>query len=378
MAKSAPLQCLIQAERVPYTFAVHPVLYTKVIRLREKLKQIRQEMEVRSTNFDHERYWRPWRGKGERTEVAAGDGSFNYARRLGFWLVGATASGVYSGAEAGDVFLGELDIIMLGEMEEDCVRALMQSGSKIMEVKALSLAADRVTGSMVMADGALSGLLRNYTEDMGRARIASLARLESNEEERLFRWADELAAEMADEPHNWASWGMKERVFSLEEDRRFAVGIMMALARKEYLSATRRLLSENADRMVGVAKTSADCEIIEGIPDIYLLSVKTSAPGFTEPKPVSLPGDDDLPALTCSSFYARLEERRGVMKIEVFLEPEAVDPPAILSKLIATSVAGYPYPLSKAHNLCSLSFSALERYLGLAGGRGEPTGREVL
>ncbi len=378
MEKRAVPQCLIQDELVPYTFAVHPVLYTKVIRLREKLKQIRQEMEARSVDFDHERYWRPWRGKEERAEVAAGDGSFNYARRLGFWLVGATASGVYSGAETGDVFLGELDIIRIGEMEEDCVRALLQSGSKIMETKALSLAADRITGGLVMADGALSGLLRNYTEDMGRARIAGLAGLAPGEEERLFRWVDELAVEMADDSYGWASWGLKERVFSLEEDRRFAVGMMMGLARKEYLSAAMRLLSENAERMVGVAKTSADCEIIEGIPDIYLLSVKTRAPGFTEPKPVDLPGDGDLPALACSSFYARLEEGRGVMKIEVFSEPEAVDPPVILSRLLATSVAGYPYPLSKAHNLCSLSFSALEKYLGLAGGRSEPTGREAL
>jgi len=368
----------MEPERVPYTFAVHPVLYTKVIKLREKLRQLRQDMDARSTDFDHERYWKPWHGKEERAGVAAGDGSFNYARRLGFWLVGATASGVYSGEDAGDVFLGELDIIRLGEMEEDCVRALVQSGSKIMEAKALALAADRITGGLVMADGALSGLLRNYTEDMGKGRIAGLAGLAPGEEERLFRWAEELAGEMAGDPSAWASWALKEGAFSLEEDRRFAVGILMALCRKEYLSTLEELLAGNAKRMVGIAKTSGDCEIIDGIPDIYLLSVKTRVPGFTEPKPVNLPQDEALPALACSSFYARLEEGYGVMKIEVLSEPEAVDPPAILSRLLATSVSGYPYPLAKAHNLCSLSFSALEKYLGLAGGRNEPSGREGL
>lgn len=361
-----------------YTLRVHPVLYTKVIKLREKLAQLRQEMEARSTDFDHERFWKPWRGKGERVGVAAGDGSFNYARHLGFWLIGATASGVYSEKEAGEVFMGELDIIRLGEMEEDCVRALVQSGSKIMETKALALAAERIAGGLVMADGALSGLFRNYTEDMGTARIAGIAGLAPGEGERLFRWADELAGEMGRDPDGWASWALKETVFSLEEDRRFAAGILLALARKEYLEAVKGLLAENGERMIGIAKTSGDCSILEGIPDIYLLSVKTRAPGFTEPKPVSLPRDDALPELACSSFYARLEERCGVMKVEVFQEPEAVDPPAILSRLLATSVSGYPYPLAKAHNLCSLSFSALEKYLGLAGGRGEPSGREGL
>ncbi|MGC8893454.1 MAG: DNA double-strand break repair nuclease NurA [candidate division WOR-3 bacterium] len=357
---------------------MHPALYAKVIRLREKLAMLRRELETRSVDFDHERYWRPWRGKEERSDVAAGDGSFNYVRRLGFWLVGATGSGVYSGAEAGDVFLGELDIIKLGEMEEDCVRALLQSGSKIMEAKALSLAAGKIDRGLVMADGALSGLLRNYTEDMGKGRIAGIAGLAPGEDKGLFRWAEALASEMIDDTSGWESWRLKENVFSLEEDRRFAAGIMMALARKEYLLAMKRLVAENAEQMVGIAKTSGDCEIIEGIPDIYLLSVKTRAPGFTEPKPVNLPSDGELPELSCSSFYARLEEGRGVIKIEAFLEPEAVDPLAILSRLLATSVAGYPYPLAKAHNLCSLSFSALEKYLGLAGGKHEPSGREGL
>ncbi len=357
---------------------MHPALYGKVIKLREKLARLRQEMESRSTEFDHEKHWKPWRGKEERTWVAAGDGSFNYARRLGFWLVGATGSGVYSGEKAGDVFLGELDIIRLGEMEEDCVRALVQSGSKIMEAKALYLAAEQAEKGLVMADGTLSGLFRNYTEDMGMGRIAGLARLGQEEEERLFRWAEELSGEMVNDPCGWLSWGMKDTVFSLEEDNRFAAGILMALCRKEYLAALKDLLARNAKRLVGVAKTSEECSILEGIPDIYLLSVKTRAPGFTEPKSVNLTQEEELPALACSSFYARLEEGRGVMKLEVFSEPEAVDPPAILSRLLGTSVAGYPYPLSKAHNLCSLSFSALEKYLGLAGGKHEPSGREAL
>lgn len=378
MEKGLRRQGFAEPERVPYTFGVHPVLYAKVIKLREKLRQLRQDIEARSTDFDHEKHWKPWHGKEERTEVAAGDGSFNYARRLGFWLVGATASGVYSGKNAGDVFLGELDIIRLGEMEEDCVRALMQSGSKIMEAKALALAADRITGGLVMADGALSGLMRNYTEDMGKGRIAGLAGLALGEEEKLFRWANELAWEMAGDPSAWTSWALKERAFSLEEDRRFAVGILMALARQEYLLALKGLLARNAERMVGIAKTSADCSILDGIPDIYLLSLKTRASGFTEPKPVNMPQEEGLPMLACSSFYARLEEGYGVMKVEVFSEPEAVDPPAILARLLATSVSGYPYPLSKAHNLCSLSFSALEKYLGLAGGKHEPSGREGL
>lgn len=357
---------------------MHPVLYAKVIGLRDKLAQLQRDMEARSADFDHEKYWRPWRGKAEMCEVAAGDGSFNYARRLGFWLVGATASGVYSGHEAGDVFLGELDIIRLGEMEEEGVRALMQSGSKIMEAKALSLAADRITGGLVMADGALSGLIRNYTEDMGAARIARLAGLEPGEETRLFRWAEQLAGEMIHDSSSWKSWAMRDKALSLEEDKRFVVGILMALCKQEYLAALKELLAANAEPMVGIAKTSADCSILDAIPDIYLLSVKTRAPGFTEPGPVSVPFDEKIPSLACSSFYARLEEGRGVMKIEVFSETGAVDPPALLSRLLATSVAGYPYPLSKAHNLCSLSFSALDRYLGLAGGKSESSGREGL
>jgi hypothetical protein len=365
-------------EGAHYNLSVHPVLYAKVIRLREKLAQLRQEMELRSTDFEGERFWIPWRGKEERVGVGAGDSSFNYMRRLGFWLIGATASGVYSDDEAGDIFLGELDIVRIGEMEEDCVRALVQSGSKIMEAKALSLAAERINDGLVLVDGTLSGLFRNYTEDMGPGRIAGIARLAPGEEGNLFRWAEELAEEARREPAGWASWGLKERVFSLEEDRRFAAGILMALARKEYVEALMGLLAENSERMIGIAKTSEDCTILEGIPDIYLLSVKTRAPGFTEPKSVNLPRDEALPDIPCSSFYARLEEGYGVMKVEVFSEPEGVNPPAVLSRLLATSVSGYPYPLAKAHNLCSLSFSALEKYLGLAGGRSEPSGREGL
>ncbi|MEO0141343.1 MAG: DNA double-strand break repair nuclease NurA [candidate division WOR-3 bacterium] len=357
---------------------MHPVLYAKIIGLRERLLQLREELELRRTDLDVGSFWKTWHGKAESSHIAAGDGSFNYARRLGFWLFGATASGVYSGCDAGDVFLGELDILRLGDIGEDALRALAQSGSKIMEAKALKMAGERITGGLLLADGALSGLFKNYTEDMGNNRIASLAGLGPGEEERLFRWAKDIAGELPENPDGWSSWSGKDMVFSLEEDRRFSVGILMALCRKEYLATLIGLLDGNANRMVGIAKTSEECTIIEGFPDIYVLSVGTRAPGFTEPKPVELPKDEGLPELPCSFFYARLEEGYGVMRLEVFAEPEKVDPPRLLSVLLGASVSGYPYPLAKAHHMCSLSFSSLYKYLGLAGGRWEPSGREAL
>ena len=75
-------------------------------------------------------------------------------------------------------------------------------------------------------------------------------------------------------------------------------------------------------------------------------------------------------------FYARLEAGRGVIRVEVPAKPEEVDPERILATLLATVKDGYPYPLAKAHNLCTLPYSTLERVLELADAKHEPSGRE--
>ena len=360
---------------------MHPRLYPKIIALREKIRLLRQELDDASRDFDPKGVWKPWHGKGEACPVAGADGSFNYLQRLGFTLAGATGASFYSGDESGDFFLAELDIVRPGEMEPGEMMGLFQSGSKIMEAKALALSCRKIRGGMGMVDGALRGIYKNYTEDMGPARVARIAGLAEDREgqQRLWRWALDLLPALGERiEEDWASWGLRREIFGLEEDPRFRLGLLLALCRHEYLLSVRRILLADENQLLGVAKTSSECTYHDGVPDIYLFTIRTSAPGYTEPRPVALPRDDDLPEKPCSFFYARTEERGGVFRMEVFAKPEEVDPEAILSVLLPTSVAGYPYPLSKAHKLCTLSFEALAKYLELAGGKHEPTGREAL
>ncbi len=372
---------------------MHPKLYQKIIRVRQKLLQLQQRFRDRVKTFDPSGVWHPWRGKTEKVACAAADGSFNYIKRLGFYLAGATGASTAFPMDRPpeNHYLAELDVMLAGRISEEQVISVMQTGSKIMELRALNQAARSVPEGVLLVDGSLAGLSRNYLLDMSETRIARLARSkqEQEEEEMIGQQNAEVLDKLKTWAHNsetaldnlmdkdWAAWELFQDLREMEEVLGFALASLMMLSRMEYLKLL-KAFSHRAKDAIGISKSASDAQLNPDVPDIYLLSVATFAPGYTEPQALEIPAVPGFQPGPASFFYARTEPGRPVFRVEMMSPPDQIDPEKQLAILTGLSVAGYPYPLAKAHKLCTLSFKAMEGFLGLAGGRTEPTGREAL
>ncbi len=349
---------------------LHPDLIPKIVGLREKVAQFLSQFQRGVREVDAGNLWKKWKPVENPQPVAAADSSFNFIKRLGFYLVGVSAAGVASGEP--ERVWGEFDLLP-GAEDEDWVRFFLRASSGILEAKAWVFLKNK---GVLLVDGSLSVAARRLRDELSPGRAFRWARVEEDPEaqRRLLRAVEELAPEVRQDKEGVLFWESLKELEWIEGSTEFRRGAATLLAREEYRQAFLRALVDG--KLVAVAKTSADSTIIEGVPDIYVLSKITLSPGFTEPKEESL-SIEGLKVFFVS-FYARLEPRRGVIKVEVLGREGEVDPERVLATLLATAKEGYPYLLSKAHNLCTLHHATLERVLELAGAKLEPSGREGL
>ncbi|NOZ82352.1 MAG: DNA double-strand break repair nuclease NurA [Euryarchaeota archaeon] len=150
-----------------------------------------------------------------------------------------------------------------------------------------------------------------------------------------------------------------------------------------YLQTLQRLLEHaGVEKLVFISKSSTDSTLLKGIPDQAVYEALSPAPGYSRPREKLLhhrfPVHEQLfRSLVFTTFYARLEPGRSVLRVELPREAGEAELRRLLGVLYSVCVEGYPYPLRKAHSRVVVTGRHMSM-IAAAVGVTEKTGREVL
>jgi hypothetical protein len=163
------------------------------------------------------------------------------------------------------------------------------------------------------------------------------------------------------------------------EDYREKVGYLEYL---EYLTCLEKLISRGMDKVVGISKLSTRSTLGRGIPDQAIFDEVTHDAGYSRPEqdfvskkfPVY---DEFFRSLVFTLSHIRLEDKKGVLLLEVPREIGENEMVKVMEKIRSVSVEGYPYLLKRAHKDVVITKSDMER---IVSGLGiiSKTGREFL
>jgi len=162
---------------------------------------------------------------------------------------------------------------------------------------------------------------------------------------------------------------------------------MLTLEKVELLNVLIKLFRRYGGKLVAISKTSTSRRYFRYSlkPDLVIFDKLTQNTGFSKPNVVklSLPKAlknylDFSEDLMFTVFYARLEPREQVFRIEVFGERSMEDIKKLLDDLSVFTVRGYPYPLRRAHQEVEIRGEDMLRIYRILSLYHEERGREVL
>ena len=144
---------------------------------------------------------------------------------------------------------------------------------------------------------------------------------------------------------------------------------------------------ENKKRIIAISKTSSSNEIFHAnIPDMAILDGLTRKSGYSEPyyRKVTYKTKHDFPIeneffreLWFTIFFARLEDNKNIIKIELPFYAKEDDIKQVLSAIKSNSTEGYPFLLKKAHKdvvISNQDMNSLSKIIGFL----DKSGREML
>ena len=161
---------------------------------------------------------------------------------------------------------------------------------------------------------------------------------------------------------------------------------MIYLESLENLVSLKSLL-EKTRNIVAISKTSARSDYFDSyIPDIAIFDSFNKKQGYSKPRyfEISKIGNRNFPIydkffkeLTFTIFYARLDNFKNIVKVELPYKANETEIKRILSKVKCVCADGYPHLLKKAHHDVVVKKTDLERIIRIMGFI-EKTGREML
>ncbi len=308
--------------------------------------------------------WHTFSSEPAKGVVGAEDGSANYQKykSLVFYVANAVALVFEHGRTVREFKYSEVDLLYPFRNVESRV-SLYRS---ILEVKAGLEALRRAEMDIFLIDGSI------FSDLVALKTPVELKKEERREVIKMLPELEEIRAPIAS----------KKMADSIKGERRLEK--IMFLEYLEYLSALQMLIEEGRDKLVGISKTSSGAELEEDIPDMAVYEEITSSAGFSRlfvtPLNKRFPVYEEFFGSTASMFtkcYARLEDRKGVLMVELPRQVDEEEIQGILNVIRGTSVIGYPYPLRRAHRQVVITNRDI-RHFSRALGIIEKTGREVL
>lgn len=320
-------------------------LYTEALR---KKGSIHGEIEeLIDKEIDIDRYWTTEAVPARENDftIAAGDGSFNKKKFLSFYLYAVDAVAlIYSPKEKlKTVESVELDIMGHQSFVDERLRNLMS----IFEIKTALKAFSKEKIDYYMDDGSILGdLIRPIPTERSITR----------EDRKLI--ADRLLNQMKTEDVI-SSYDFKSEFEGLFRDKDER-SLLTYLETIEHLIALKGLL-KHKENIIAVSKTSTSDDLFHNpyVPDMAILDKLTRHQGYSKPiyKKVDSEAKREFPVydnffrqMWFTTFFARLEDNRNIIKIELPYYADEDKIRDIIATIKADATDGYPYLLKKAHN----------------------------
>ena len=295
------------------------------------------------------------------------DGGRNFREFKGFVIYVVDAEAViYDGPSIVDsVKLYDVDILTPYRLVEERVRTY----SEVLEAKAALEAVESRGVELALIDGSLiSSLIKPLYAERAR-------RLQG-----IDKFRERLKGLVATGRGIAAKLLLKELSEAYGPEAGRAASYLEGV---EKLLVYRRLLEDYRDRLVFVSKTSRGVDYFRSPrPDLAIFEQHTRHSGFSEPVYMrvgdklrrSLPVDDRFfRSIDVTLFYARLEDRGPVLRFEVPRRVGEDEIEGLLRTIAPYSIAGYPYPLERAHRDVEVEDHELDRVRRLIGLHGEPS-----
>ena len=383
-------------------------LYTEAIKKRDKLNnKIDVLSKIKSIDVDKVWFEEPISPSGNKIIVAAGDGSYNKKKYLSFNFYAVSAVSFIYGDKLEKIESIEVDTLPHQSFLDDRLRNIMG----IFEIKNAIKTVNKYDVDYYLDDGSLLGdLIRPFPIEN---------KLSNEKKEKIIsRFKEKIETEIKNNSLGLSSSKFKEdfkNLFSdksvnlnsfnngsvslddlnssdktlndfIEDDEIDENSLILFLENIEKLIALSYLL-KNKKKIIAISKTSSSNELLHtNIPDMAILDKFSKKQGFSKPyyKNMSTEMKRDFPVeneffrnLVFTVFFARLEDNKNIIKIELPYKADEDGIRKILSDLKKDSVEGYPYLLKKAHNEVVIKNKDIEELSKIIGFY-EKSGREML
>ena len=308
--------------------------------------------------------------------IAAGDGSVSKKKYLSFNFYAVAAESLIYDGKLETIETVEIDTIPHQPFVDNRLRNKMA----IFEIKNAIRALNKYEIDYYLDDGSLMG-------DLIRPSPSANKLSKSQRDKIISKVQEAVRADIENDKGNIKSFKFKEEFSDLFEDENLDEDALMSfLENIEKLIALSYLL-KNKKKIVAISKTSSANEIFHvNIPDIALFDKAIKTQGFSQPYYRSISSkvkhefpveDEFFRTLQFTVFFARLDDYKNIIKIELPYRANENEIRQILSDLKKDSVEGYPFLLKKAHHdvvIKNSDISQLSKIVGLV----EKTGREML
>ncbi|MBQ2654626.1 MAG: DNA double-strand break repair nuclease NurA [Methanobrevibacter sp.] len=285
--------------------------------------------------------------------LAAGDGSFNKKKYLGFNFYAVSAESlIYNPNESklDTIETVEVDVLTHQKFIDDRLRNMMS----IFEIKTALKALKEYDIDYYMDDGSILGdLIRPIPIEI---------EIPPKERSQIMKIIyDKLKKEVETSELEISSSKFEERFKDLFEDKtnRERYSLLTFLESIEHLIGLKQILN-NKKKIIAISKTSTSNDIFHAnIPDMAILDKFTRDEGYSEIiyKKVTSQVKHDFPVSDTffkdqwfTIFFARLEKNKNIIKIELPYHAREEQIKEILAILKANSTEGYPFLLKRAHN----------------------------
>lgn len=374
-------------------------LYTEAIRKRGQInKNLEEISKVNSIDVDRVWFEENINPSGNSVKIAAGDGSYNKKKYLSFNFYAVSAVSFSYQDKLEKIESIELDTLPHQSFLEDRLRNIMS----VFELKNAIKTINDYDVDYYLDDGSLLGdLIRPFPVENKLSN--------ENKEKIISKFREKLENEIQNNSLGLSSSKFKEEFpelfmvktgtlddfdnssktlddFGEKNNEIDEESLILFLENIEKLLTLSYLL-KNERKIVAISKTSSSNDLLHAnVPDMAILDKFSKKAGFSKPyyKYMSTEMKREFPVeneffrnLVFTVFFARLDDFKNIIKIELPYKADEDEIRKILSDLKRDSVEGYPYLLKKAHNevvIKNKDIDSLSKIIGFY----EKSGREML
>ncbi|MEM5778043.1 MAG: DNA double-strand break repair nuclease NurA [Candidatus Aenigmatarchaeota archaeon] len=307
--------------------------------------------------------------EGERIVIAGCDGSYNYKEFKSFTIYAVNSEVLIFDKKLNSIKACDIDILYPYRYTEERLRFYMH----MFETKNIFNALKNNKIDLLLFDGSIIGdIIRPLPFQLNPDAIVK-EQIKNN-------FLNKLKSEDVE---------IVSKNYFKEIEKSFPNNKIEAQSYLEYLEhllSLHNMLSFK-EKIVAISKTSTSTYYFDkSMPDMAIFEKLSKSQGYSKPIYLTINEklkrefpilNDFFKDLEFTIFYARLKDRKNLLKFEIPKRIKENELENLLSKIKTISVDGYPYLLKKAHSdvvIHDVDMEKIARIFGFT----EKTGREML